>query len=59
MICFCRFILAVVIAVLAIFFIVETWAQWIIVIAAVILAIMSLFYKACCCATLFKKTEEV
>jgi hypothetical protein len=57
-ICFCRFILAGAIAVLAIFFWGQVWAQWVIIVAGVLLAIMSLFYKTCCCAELTKKEEE-
>jgi len=55
--CFCRFLLAVGIVVLAIVWGPEAWAKWVIVIAAAILAIMSLFYNVCCCRSL-KKAEE-
>jgi membrane protein YdbS with pleckstrin-like domain len=55
--CFCRLLLAVAIAVLAIFWWTETWAQWVIIGAAVLLALMSLFYTTCCCATFMKKEE--
>ncbi len=48
-ICFCRFLLAAAIVVLALFFLPAPWARWVIIIAGAILAIMSLFYKACCC----------
>jgi len=54
--CFCRFILAAAIAVLAIFWWPLMWAKWAIVAAGAILAVMSLFYQACCCQSL-KKTE--
>ncbi len=54
--CFCRFLLAVAIVVLAIFLWPATWAKWVIVAAAAILAIMSLFYQTCCCRSL-KKVE--
>ncbi|MGD8535591.1 MAG: hypothetical protein PVF66_07040 [Candidatus Aminicenantes bacterium] len=47
--CFCRFLLALGIVVLAVFFFGEPWAKWIIVAAGAILAIMSLFYNVCCC----------
>lgn len=47
--CFCRFLLALGIVVLAVFFWPESWAKWIIVVAGALLAIMSLFYNACCC----------
>jgi membrane protein YdbS with pleckstrin-like domain len=47
--CFCRFLLALGIVVLAIFFFGEPWAKWVIVAAGAILAIMSLFYNVCCC----------
>ncbi len=56
-ICFCRFILAAVIAVLAIFWWPATWVQWVVIVAAIILAIMSLFYKSCCCASMLKRGE--
>ncbi|HSA95478.1 MAG TPA: hypothetical protein VLJ16_05475 [Acidobacteriota bacterium] len=54
--CFCRFILAAGLVVLALFFWPAAWAKWVIVIAAAILAIMSLFYQTCCCRSL-KKVE--
>jgi hypothetical protein len=47
--CFCRFLLALGIVVLAVFFWPESWAKWIIVAAGALLAIMSLFYNVCCC----------
>lgn len=47
--CFCRFILAAAVAVLAVFFWPAMWAKWAIVAAGAILAIMSLFYQTCCC----------
>ena len=50
--CFCRFLLALGIVVLAVFFLPAAWAKWVIVAAAALLAIMSLFYKSCCCASL-------
>ncbi|UCC39501.1 MAG: hypothetical protein JSV96_17240 [Candidatus Aminicenantes bacterium] len=50
--CFCRFLLAVAIIVLAIFFLPAAWAKWVIVVAAALLAIMSLFYQTCCCRSL-------
>ncbi len=55
--CFCRFLLAVGIMVLAIVWWPEAWAKWVIVAAAALLAIMSLFYNTCCCRSL-KKAEE-
>ncbi len=55
--CFCRFLLAVGIVVLAIVWWPEAWARWIIILAAALLAIMSLFYNVCCCRSL-KKVEE-
>ncbi len=45
--CFCRFLLAAAIVVLAIFFLPAAWAKWVIIIAGVLLPIMSLFYKTC------------
>ncbi len=53
--CFCRFLLAVGIIVLAIFFFPATWAKWVTVGAAALLAIMSLFYQTCCCSSKKKK----
>jgi hypothetical protein len=47
-ICFCRFVLAAAIVVLAIFWWPAPWAKWVIVAAAAILAIMGLFYRTCC-----------
>jgi hypothetical protein len=47
--CFCRFLLALAVVVLAVFFWPESWAKWIIVVAGALLAIMSLFYNVCCC----------
>ena len=56
--CFCRFLLALGIAVLAVFFWPEAWARWVIILASGLLAIMSLFYRACCCANLMKKEQK-
>jgi len=50
--CFCRFLLALGIVVLTVFWWPESWAKWVIVAAAALLAIMSLFYKTCCCRSL-------
>ncbi len=47
--CFCRFILAAAVVVMALFFLPAPWAKWVIVVAGALLAIMSLFYKTCCC----------
>ena len=55
--CFCRFLLAAAIVVMAIFFLGTAWAKWVIIIAGALLAIMSLFYKTCCCASKIKKAE--
>lgn len=46
--CFCRFLLALGVIVLAVFWWPESWAKWVIVAAGAILAIMSLFYNKCC-----------
>ena len=54
--CFCRFLLAAAVVVLALVWWPATWAKWVIVAAAAILAIMSLFYQTCCCRSL-KKVE--
>ena len=56
-ICFCRFLLAVAIVVMAIFFLPAVWATWVIIVAGALLAIMSLFYQTCCCAKKVKKAE--
>ena len=53
--CFCRFLLAAAIVVIAIVWLPAVWAKWVIVIAAALLALMSLFYKKCFCQD--KKTE--
>lgn len=55
--CFCRFLLAAAIVVMALFFLPAPWAKWVIVVAGALLAIMSLFYKTCCCAGKLKKAE--
>lgn len=55
--CFCRFLFAAAIVVLAIFWWPETWAKWVIVAAAAVLAIMSLFFKTCLCRGL-KEAEK-
>ena len=47
--CFCRFILAAAVVVLAVVWWPLAWAKWAIVVAGAILAIMSLFYQICCC----------
>ena len=54
--CFCRFLMAIAIVVLAIFWWPAVWVRWVIIIVAAILAVMSLFYKTCCCR-MIKKTE--
>ncbi len=56
--CYCRFLMAAAIIVLAIFWWPAVWAKWIIIAAAGILAIMSLFYKSCFCADKKKAAEE-
>ena len=43
--CFCRFLLAVAIIVLAVFFWQAGWARVVTIIAGALLAIMSLFYQ--------------
>jgi VIT1/CCC1 family predicted Fe2+/Mn2+ transporter len=48
--CFCRFLLAAAIVVIAIFFLDASWAKLVLIIAGALLAIMSLFYKKCFCA---------
>ncbi len=53
--CFCRFLLAAGIVVVALVWGPMMWAKWVIVAVAALLAIMSLFYNACC---LGKKLAE-
>ncbi len=55
--CFCRFLLAAAIVVLAIVWWPLAWAKWAIVAAGAVLAIMSLFYQTCCCRSLGKGEE--
>jgi hypothetical protein len=47
--CFCRFLLAIAILVLAIGWWPASWVKIVIIIASAILALMSLFYNVCCC----------
>ena len=47
--CFCRFLLAVGILVLAIVWWPASWAKLVIIIASALLVIMSFFYNTCCC----------
>jgi len=47
--CFCRFILAAAILVLAIGWWPASWAKIVIIIASAILTLMSFFYNVCCC----------
>lgn len=56
--CFCRFLMAAAIIVLAIVWWDAAWAKWVIVAAAGVLAIMSLFYKSCFCSDKKKAAEE-
>jgi len=56
--CFCRFLLAAAIIVLAIVWGPTVWAKWAIVAAAGILAVMSLFYTSCCCTDRKKAAKE-
>ncbi|MFC2161440.1 hypothetical protein ACFLRX_07300 [Acidobacteriota bacterium] len=55
--CFCRFLMAAAIIVLALVWWPAVWAKWVTVAAAGILAVMSLFYKSCCCADKKKSAE--
>ena len=48
-ICFCRFLLAAAIVVIALVWFPALWTKWVFVIAGALLAIMSLFYTKCCC----------
>ena len=54
--CFCRFLMAAAVIVLAVVWWPAAWAKWVIVALAAVLAIMSLFYQTCCCRSM-KKTE--
>ena len=53
--CFCRFILATAILVLAIVWWPGSWAKIVIIVASALLALMSFFYNTCCCR---KKKES-
>jgi len=55
--CFCRFLLAAAIVVIAVFFLDASWAKLVLIIAGALLAIMSLFYKKCFCAGKDKAAE--
>jgi len=56
--CFCRFILALAIFILAIVWWPASWAKIVIIIASALLAIMALFYDTCCCRKGKEKTGE-
>ncbi len=47
--CFCRFFLAVVVFLLAMFWWPAGWAKWGVVAAGAILVIMGIFSRTCCC----------
>lgn len=47
--CFCRFFLAAIVFVLAIFWWPAMWAKWAIIAAAAILVVMGIFSRKCCC----------
>ena len=49
--CFCRFLLAAAVVVVAVFWWPALWARWVTIAGAALLAIMSLFYQTCCCRT--------
>jgi hypothetical protein len=55
--CFCRFLLAAAIVVIAVFFLDQSWAKLALIIAGALLAVMSLFYKKCFCAGKEKPAE--
>jgi hypothetical protein len=55
--CFCRFLFAAAIIVIALVWWPASWAKIVVIIAAVLLAIMSLFYQKCFCRA--KKAEPV
>jgi len=55
--CFCRFLLAAAIVVIAVFFLEASWAKLALIIAGALLALMSLFYNKCCCAGKGKTAE--
>jgi VIT1/CCC1 family predicted Fe2+/Mn2+ transporter len=56
--CFCRFLLAAAIVVIAVFFLDQSWAKLVLIIAGALLAIMSLFYNKCCLAGKAKPAEK-
>jgi hypothetical protein len=56
--CFCRFLLAAAIVVIAVFFLDQSWAKLVLIIAGALLAIMSLFYQKCLCAGKEKPVEK-
>ena len=56
--CFCRFILALAILVLAIVWWPASWVKFVIIIASALLAIMSFFYDTCCCRKKKGATEQ-
>jgi VIT1/CCC1 family predicted Fe2+/Mn2+ transporter len=55
--CFCRFLLAAAIVVIAVFFLDATWAKLALIIAGALLVLMSLFYKKCFCTGKDKAAE--
>jgi chromate transport protein ChrA len=55
--CFCRFLLAAAILVIALFFWQASWAKIALIIAAGLLAFLSLFFNVCCCR--MKKEAKV
>ena len=56
--CFCRFILAIAILVLAIVWWPASWVKIVIIIASALLAIMSFFYDTCCCRRKKESAEK-
>lgn len=56
--CFCRFLFAAAIILIAIIWWPAAWAKWVIIIAAALLAIMSLFFSKCFCQDMKQKKEE-
>ena len=56
-VCFCRILLAVAIAVIALIWWPASWAKIAIIIAAVLLAVAG-FFPACCCCCCCAKQEK-
>lgn len=58
-ICFCRFLLAAAVAVIALVAWGTSWGKIAVIIGAILLAIASLSYRACCCRVGQGKAADV